>query len=55
MQFNKTSLLWEKNDSRTGDIMNVECDAPPFLGWIASTYELFALSKDSDYPLIKIN
>ena len=55
MQFNKTGLLWEKYDARTGDIMNVEYDAPPFSGWAASTYGLFASSKDSDCPLINID
>ena len=42
-QFELTGLLWEKYDSRDGSIMNAEYDAPPFLGWTAAVYEIFAL------------
>ena len=42
-QFKITGLLWEKYDSRDGSIMNAEYDAPPFLGWTAAVYEIFAL------------
>ena len=41
-QFKLTGLLWEKYDARDGSIMNVEYDAPPFMGWTASTYQIFA-------------
>lgn len=41
-QFKLTSLLWEKYDARDGSIMNVEYNAPPFMGWTASTYQMFA-------------
>lgn len=41
-QFEKTGCLWEKYDARDGSIMNVEYDAPPFMGWTASTYQIFA-------------
>ena len=54
-QFEKTGLLWEKYDARDGSIMNVEYDAPPFMGWTASTYEIFALEGvDIKSPYIKI-
>ena len=42
-QFENTGFLWEKYDVRDGSIMNIEYDAPPFLGWTAATYEMFAL------------
>ena len=41
-QFKLTGLLWEKYDARDGSIMNVEYNAPPFMGWTASTYQIFA-------------
>ena len=41
-QFELTGLLWEKYDARDGSIMNVEYDAPPFMGWTATTYQIFA-------------
>ena len=54
-QFELTGLLWEKYDARDGSIMNVEYDAPPFMGWTASTYEIFALEGiDIKLPYIKI-
>lgn len=54
-QFEKTGLLWEKYDARDGSIMNVEYDAPPFMGWTASTYEIFAIEGiDIKLPFIKI-
>lgn len=54
-QFKDTGLLWEKYDARDGSIMNVEYDAPPFMGWTASTYEIFALEGiDIKLPYIKI-
>lgn len=54
-QFEKTGLLWEKYDARDGSIMNVEYDAPPFMGWTASTYEIFALEGvEIKLPYIKI-
>ena len=40
-QFSLTGQLWEKYDARDGSIMNVEYDAPPFMGWTAATYEIF--------------
>lgn len=42
-QFEATNLLWEKYNVRDGSIMNIEYDAPSFMGWTASTYEIFAL------------
>ena len=45
-QFAKTGLLWEKYDARDGSIMNVEYDAPSFMGWTASTYQIFALEEN---------
>ena len=54
-QFKLTGLLWEKYDARDGSIMNVEYDAPPFMGWTASTYEIFATEGiDIKLPFIKI-
>ena len=54
-QFEKTGLLWEKYDARDGSIMNVEYDAPPFMGWTASTYEIFVLEGvEIKLPYIKI-
>lgn len=54
-QFEKTGSLWEKYDARDGSIMNVEYDAPPFMGWTASTYEIFAIEGiDIKLPYIKI-
>ena len=54
-QFEKTGLLWEKYDARDGSIMNVEYDAPSFMGWTASTYQIFALEDiDIKSPFIKI-
>ena len=54
-QFKETGLLWEKYDARDGSIMNVEYDAPPFMGWTASTYEIFATQGiDISIPYIKI-
>ena len=54
-QFELTGLLWEKYDARDGSIMNVEYDAPPFMGWTASTYEIFAIEGiDIKLPYIKI-
>ena len=50
-QFDLTGCLWEKYDARDGSIMNIEYDAPPFMGWTAGTYQLFS-TLDSD--LIKI-
>ena len=41
-QFEKTGKLWEKYDARNGEIMNVEYDAPEFLGWTAFAYLYFA-------------
>ena len=52
-QFKLTGQLWEKYDSRDGSIMNVEYDAPPFMGWTASTYQMFAL-EDEASQLLKI-
>lgn len=52
-QFELTGQLWEKYDSRDGSIMNVEYDAPPFMGWTASTYQMFAL-EDEASQLLKI-
>lgn len=46
-QFEATSLLWEKYNARDGSIMNIEYDAPSFMGWTASTYEIFALEGTS--------
>ena len=40
--FKKTGKLWEKYDSRTGEISNVEYNSPPFMGWTAACYQLFA-------------
>ena len=48
-QFEKTGCLWEKYDGRDGSIMNVEYNAPPFMGWTASTYQIFA-TFDVDIP-----
>ena len=48
-QFEKTGCLWEKYDGRDGSIMNVEYSAPPFMGWTASTYQIFA-TFDLDVP-----
>ena len=54
-QFKLTGLLWEKYNSIDGSIMNVEYDAPPFMGWTASTYQIFALEGiDIKLPYIKI-
>ena len=54
-QFELTGLLWEKYDARDGSIMNVEYDAPPFMGWTASTYQIFATQgMDIKLPYIKI-
>ncbi len=54
-QFELTGLLWEKYDAKDGSIMNVEYDAPPFMGWTASTYEIFAIEGiDIKLPYIKI-
>ena len=54
-QFEITGLLWEKYDARDGSIMNVEYDAPSFMGWTASTYEIFAIEGiDINLPYIKI-
>ncbi len=33
----------KKNNVRDGSIMNIEYDAPSFMGWTSSTYEIFAL------------
>lgn len=55
-QFARTGLLWEKYDARDGSIMNVEYDAPPFMGWTASTYQIFALEeKEIRSTFIKIS
>lgn len=54
-QFKLTGSLWEKYDARDGSIMNVEYDAPPFMGWTASTYQIFASEGiDIKLPYIKI-
>ena len=54
-QFKLTGLLWEKYDARDGSIMNVEYAAPSFMGWTASTYEIFAIEGiDIKLPYIKI-
>lgn len=54
-QFFKTELLWEKYDARDGSIMNVEYDAPSFMGWTAATYQIFVLEgKGIKSPFIKI-
>ena len=54
-QFEITGLLWEKYDARDGSIMNVEYAAPSFMGWTASTYEIFAIEGiDINLPYIKI-
>lgn len=50
-QFELTGCLWEKYDARDGSIINVEYDAPPFMGWTASTYQLFF---SQDEKLLKI-
>ncbi len=42
-QFEATSLLWEKYNVIDGTIMNIEYNAPSFIGWTASTYGIFAL------------
>ncbi|HBM70580.1 MAG TPA: hypothetical protein DD377_04365 [Firmicutes bacterium] len=44
--FEKTGKLWEKYDSRTGEISNVEYASPAFMGWTAASYQLFAQGND---------
>ena len=55
-QFDSTGFFWEKYDARDGSIMNVEYAAPHFLGWTASTYQIFATQKvdslESFIPII---
>lgn len=41
-QYQLTGCLWEKYDARDGSIFNAEYDAPPFMGWTAATYQVFA-------------
>lgn len=44
-QFLKTGRLWEKYNALDGSIMNVEYAAPPFMGWTAAAYQIFANEK----------
>ena len=39
--FSKTCNLWEKYNGITGEVVNVEYDAPPMLGWTAGVYLAF--------------
>lgn len=41
-QFENTNELWEKYDARDGSVMNAEYNAPPFMGWTAAAYQIFA-------------
>ncbi len=45
-QFLKTGRLWEKYNALDGSIMNVEYVAPPFMGWTAAAYQIFANEKE---------
>lgn len=45
-QFKKTGRLWEKYNAIDGSIMNVEYAAPPFMGWTAAAYQIFASEKE---------
>lgn len=45
-QFKKTGRLWEKYNALDGSIMNVEYAAPPFMGWTAAAYQIFATEKE---------
>lgn len=45
-EFEKTGKLWEKYSALDGSIMNVEYAAPPFMGWTAAAYQIFANEKE---------
>lgn len=39
--FSKTGKLWEKYNGITGEVVNVEYNAPPMMGWTAGVYLAF--------------
>lgn len=44
--FKKTHKLYEKYDGNTGELSNVEYDAPEMMGWTAAAYSYFSTIKD---------